>query len=58
LCYAKITPAALQRSGFDRPGGADIEAVGRKPKFELSEFLPAITGLPAPATPAAPMAAV
>jgi hypothetical protein len=58
LCYAKITPVALQRGGCDRPGGADVEALGRKPKFELSEFLSAITGSPAQAPQGAPMAAV
>jgi hypothetical protein len=28
LCYAKITPAALQRGEFASPGRAEVEAVG------------------------------
>jgi hypothetical protein len=36
LCYAKITPAVLQRGDFDDRGRKDGEAVGRLPEFALN----------------------
>jgi hypothetical protein len=42
LCYAKITPAALQR-GWPRARSREgAEAVGSKPKFELSDLQPGV----------------
>jgi hypothetical protein len=37
LCYAKITPALLQRGDFQTRGRQDGEAVGRLPKSALSD---------------------
>jgi hypothetical protein len=49
LCYAKITPAALQRGDFAERCGKDAEAAGRKPKFELSGFLRVVASAAVPA---------
>jgi hypothetical protein len=38
LCYAKITPATLQRAGFGKRTREHAEAVGPKSKFGLSVF--------------------
>jgi hypothetical protein len=38
LCYAKITPAALQRGEFAGRCRQRGEAVGSKLKFEFAEF--------------------
>jgi hypothetical protein len=38
LCYAKITPAALQRDIFTHRGQEDSEAVGCLPKFAFGDF--------------------
>jgi hypothetical protein len=57
LCYAKIEPAALHRGEIAFPCREDIEAVGRKPEFELSVSLTVIAGSAALALRAVPMAA-
>jgi hypothetical protein len=57
LCYAKIEPAALHRGEIDFPCREDIEAVGRKPEFELSDFPAVIAGAAPQALQALPMAA-
>jgi hypothetical protein len=57
LCHAKIEPAALHRGEIVFPRREDIEAVGRKPEFELSYSLTVIAGAAAPAPQALPMAA-
>jgi hypothetical protein len=44
LCYAKIEPAALHRGEIDRRRREDIEAIGRKPEFELSDLPAVIAG--------------
>jgi hypothetical protein len=44
LYYAKIEPAALHRGEIDWPRREDIEAVGRKPEFELSDLPAVIAG--------------
>jgi hypothetical protein len=36
-CYAKITPAALQRGNFSERRGGGAEAAGRISKFGLSD---------------------
>jgi hypothetical protein len=41
LCYAKITPAALQRGCFRKRCREHAEALGSKPKFELNDVEPA-----------------
>jgi len=57
LCYAKIEPAALHRGEIDWPRREDIEALGRKPEFELSDPPALIAGAAALAVQALPMAA-
>jgi hypothetical protein len=57
LCYAKIEPAALHRGEIDFPCREDIEAVGRKPEFELSDSPTVIAGAAALALQAFPVAA-
>jgi hypothetical protein len=37
LCYAKITPAPLQRGEFRGRSRQDAEAAVRNPEFELSD---------------------
>jgi hypothetical protein len=44
LCYAKITPAALQCSEIDYPRRDGDEAAGRKPEFRVSHFIHAADG--------------
>jgi hypothetical protein len=44
LCYAKITPAALHCGDFNGRCRNGVEAVGRKPKFEVSGSLGARAG--------------
>jgi hypothetical protein len=44
LCYAKIKPAALHRGEIVLPCRADIEAVGGRPEFELSDLPAVIAG--------------
>jgi hypothetical protein len=44
LCYAKITPAALQRGEFAGRCRQHGEAVGSKLKFEFAEFWPSTVG--------------
>jgi hypothetical protein len=44
LCYAKIEPAALHRGEIVFPCREDIEAIGRKPEFELSDLPAVIAG--------------
>jgi hypothetical protein len=53
FCYAKITPAALQRGEFSGGCGKDAEALGRKRKSGLSDFWRATSGpvLPIAETP-------
>jgi hypothetical protein len=53
FCYAKITPAALQRGEFGDRGGRHAEALGRKRKSGLSDFWRAASGavLPIAETP-------
>jgi hypothetical protein len=36
LCYARIEPVALRRRKIGGGRRQDLEALGRKPKFELS----------------------
>jgi hypothetical protein len=57
LCYAKITPAALQRGDFAcrRRGGA--EAAGGNPKFALNDFPTVDAGSARPLLQAPRMAA-
>jgi hypothetical protein len=50
LCYAKIAPAALQRSDLSGRCGEYAEAAGAMPKSELRDFVRVIVG------PAAPIA--
>jgi len=57
LCYAKIEPAALHRGEIDFPRREDIEAVGRKPEFALSDSPTVIPSSAALAPQAIPMAA-
>jgi hypothetical protein len=51
LCYAKITPATLQRGKFAGRCRNDAEAAGGRPEFALSDFRRVGAGA---ATPAAP----
>jgi hypothetical protein len=44
LCYAKITPAALRCGDCSDRCREDTEAVGREPKFGLSDSLDVIAG--------------
>jgi hypothetical protein len=44
LCYAKITPAPLRRGDSSDRWREDTEAVGREPKFGLSDSLDVIAG--------------
>jgi hypothetical protein len=37
-CYAKITPAALQRGEIAKRSHGSREPVGRKPEFEPCDF--------------------
>jgi len=39
LCYAKITPAALQRDIFTRRGQENSEAVGGLSKFAFGDSM-------------------
>jgi hypothetical protein len=48
LCYAKITPAALQRGEFGNAGRAGAEAAVGNPKFGSSGCRRLIAGSPAP----------
>jgi len=57
LCYAKIEPAALHRGEIVCPCREDIEAVGRRPESELSDFLTVIASAAALALQALPMTA-
>jgi hypothetical protein len=38
FCYAKITPAALQRGEFSGCRGKDAETLGRKRKSRSGDF--------------------
>jgi hypothetical protein len=49
LCYAKITPAALQRGENRARGREASEAAGANPKFRLSKFAHRIDGGTRPA---------
>jgi hypothetical protein len=53
FCYAKITPAALQRGEFSGGCGEDGEALGRKRKSGSSDFWRTASGpvLPIAETP-------
>jgi hypothetical protein len=44
LCYAKITPAALQRGELSGRRRESAEAAGRNPKFGSSVFPRIIAG--------------
>jgi hypothetical protein len=48
LCYAKITPAPLQRGEFAARGRKAAEAAVRNPKFRLSRPGQQIAGSAAP----------
>jgi hypothetical protein len=56
LCYAKITPAVLQRGDFDRSGREDGEALGRLPKFALNDSVRATARSARPIVPMRRMA--
>jgi hypothetical protein len=44
LCYAKITPAALQRGEFRGRGRQGTEAAVRNPEFELRDTRRRVSG--------------
>jgi hypothetical protein len=46
--YAKIAPAALHGGKFDGRCRQGVEAVGRRPKFELDDFRHAIAAAAVP----------
>jgi hypothetical protein len=56
LCYAKITPAALHRGEFAIDSRKHVEAVGRKPEFEVSNFGRVTAGTAEPVAPTRLMA--
>jgi hypothetical protein len=56
LCYAKITPAALQRGESWDCCRESAEAAGANSKFELDEFPRGIAGAATPIPPALRMA--
>jgi hypothetical protein len=56
LCYAKITPAALQRDIFARRGQEDSEAVGCLPKFAFGDSVRAAADSGPTIAPTSPMA--
>jgi hypothetical protein len=46
LPHAKITPAALHRGHFENRCVEDVEALGRGPEFQSSDFSRVIAGGP------------
>jgi hypothetical protein len=56
LCYAKITPAALQRDIFARDVRKDREALGPLPKFAFNDSVLTAAGTTPSIVPGSPMA--